>query len=80
MGKGRVSGKMSMCPIWKGTAYDLNGEKLHSSAMAVLVHDSRKASMQVMQVIRKANGMLLYIARRIEYTNRTLVETTRGIL
>ena len=35
--------------------------------LGVLVHESQKPSLQVQQVIKKANGMLAFIARGIEY-------------
>lgn len=54
-------------------SYFLNEEELRCNAtqrdLGVLVHESLKVSMQVQQAIRKANGVLAFIARGIEYKN-----------
>ena len=41
--------------------------------LGVLVHESQKPSLQVQQVVRKANGMLAFIARGIEYKSREVL-------
>ena len=61
----------------EGLEYYLNGNKLkHATVqrdLGVLVHETQKPSLQVQQVIRKANGMLAYIARGIEYKSRDVL-------
>ena len=39
----------------------------------VLVHQSLKVSMQVQQAVKKANGMLTFIARGFEYRSRDVL-------
>ena len=55
----------------------LRGEKLQQATvqrdLGVLVHESQKPSLQVQQVVRKANGMLAFIARGIEYKSREVL-------
>ena len=57
--------------------YYLNGEKLQHATvqrdLGVLVHESQKLSLQVQQVIKKANGMLAFIARGMEYKSREVM-------
>jgi len=54
--------------------YYLNGCKLREvdtqRDLSVLVHQSLKVSAQVQQAVKKANGMLAFIARGLEYRNR----------
>ena len=54
--------------------YYLRGEKLQQATvqrdLGVLVHESQKPSLQV---VRKANGMLAFIARGIEYKSREVL-------
>jgi len=61
----------------KGGEYDLNGERLHKAAaqrdLGVLMHKSQKTSMQVQQVIGKANRMLAFISKGIKYINREVL-------
>ena len=53
--------------------YYLNGKKLQHAAvqrdLGVLVHESQKVGLQVQQVIKKANGILSFIARGMEFKN-----------
>ena len=37
--------------------------------LGVLVHESQKVGLQVQQVIKKANGILSFIARGMEFKN-----------
>ena len=57
--------------------YYLNGEKLQHATvqrdLGVLVHESQKLSLQVQQVIKKANGMLAFIAKGMEYKSREVL-------
>ncbi|XP_072437775.1 uncharacterized protein [Chiloscyllium punctatum] len=57
--------------------YYLNGIKLGKGAvqrdLGVLVHQSMKASMQVQQVVKKANSMLAFITRGIEYRSKEVL-------
>jgi len=57
--------------------YYLNGERLQHAVvqrdLGVLVHESLKVGLQVQQVIRKANGMLAFIARGIEFKSREVL-------
>ena len=50
--------------------YYLNGERLQNALMqrdlGYPIHESQKISMQVQQTIKKANGMLPFIAKGIE--------------
>ena len=50
--------------------YYLNGARLQGALvqrdLGVLVHESQKTSMPVKQIIKKANGMLAFIAKGIE--------------
>ena len=41
--------------------------------LGVLVHSSLMVSMQVQQAIKKANGMLAFIARGFEYRSRDVL-------
>ena len=41
--------------------------------LAVLGHESQQVSLQLQQVIRKTNGMLVFITRRMEYKNREVL-------
>ena len=54
--------------------YYLNGEKLQHATvqrdLGVLVHESQKLSLQV---IKKANGMLAFIAKGMEYKSREVL-------
>ena len=58
-------------------SYYLNGEKLESASvqrdLGVLVQETQKVSMQVQQVVKKANGMLAFIAKGMEYKNREVL-------
>ena len=53
--------------------YYLNGKKLQHAVvqrdLGVLVHESQKLVLQVQQVIKKANGILSFIARGMEFKN-----------
>ena len=49
--------------------------------LGVLVHQSLKVSMQVQQAVKKANGMLAFIARGFEYRSRdVLLQLCRALL
>ena len=41
--------------------------------LGVLVHESQKTSMQVQQIIEKANGMLAFITKGIEYKGKEVL-------
>eukprot|EP00061_Rhincodon_typus_P001093 g13688.t1 len=41
--------------------------------LGVLVHQALKVSMQVQQAVKKANGMLAFIARGFEYRSRDVL-------
>ena len=51
--------------------YYLQGKKLQHATvqrdLGVLVHELQKPSLQVQQLVGKANGVLTFIARGIEY-------------
>ena len=57
--------------------YYLNGVKLGKGEvqrdLGVLVHQSMKVSMQVQQAVKKANGMLAFITRGIEYRSKEVL-------
>ena len=57
--------------------YFLNGERLLLSEaqrdLGVLMHESQKASRQVQQVVKKANGILTFIAKGLEFKNREVL-------
>ncbi|XP_059822785.1 uncharacterized protein LOC132392642 [Hypanus sabinus] len=57
--------------------YYLNGVKLGKGEvqrdLGVLVHQSMKASMQVQQAVKRANGMLAFITRGIEYRSKEIL-------
>ena len=57
--------------------YYLKGEKLQHATvqrdLGVLVNKSHNSSLQVQQLIKKANGMLAFIAREIEYKSREVL-------
>ena len=55
----------------KNKVYHQNSEGLGD--LCVLVHESQKASMQVQQVIRKVNRMLLFIVKGIDYKRRDVI-------
>ena len=61
----------------KAADYYLNGCKLGEGSvqrdLGVLVHQSLKVSMQVQQVVKKANGMLAFIVRGFKYRNRDVL-------
>ncbi|XP_072107366.1 uncharacterized protein [Mobula birostris] len=61
----------------KRADYYLNGERIQSSEMqrdlGVLVQDSLKVNLQVESVVKKANVMLAFISRGIEYRNRDVM-------
>ncbi|XP_067869962.1 uncharacterized protein [Heterodontus francisci] len=64
--------------------YFLNGAKLGSVAvrkdLGALVHESPKASIQVQQAIKKAIGMLTFIARGFEYRRMPTLKKFRSSL
>uniref|UniRef100_A0A4W3I0M1 Reverse transcriptase domain-containing protein n=1 Tax=Callorhinchus milii TaxID=7868 RepID=A0A4W3I0M1_CALMI len=59
------------------TDYFLDGERLDSVSvqrdLGVLVHQSQKVSLQVQQATKKANGMLAFIAKGLEYKSREVL-------
>uniref|UniRef100_A0A4W3J4I1 Reverse transcriptase domain-containing protein n=1 Tax=Callorhinchus milii TaxID=7868 RepID=A0A4W3J4I1_CALMI len=59
------------------TDYFLEGERLDSVSvqrdLGVLAHQSQKVSMQVQQATRKANGILAFIAKGLEYKSREVL-------
>ena len=54
--------------------YYLNGKQIQNASgqrdLCVYVHESQKVGMQVQHVIKKANGMLAFIAKGLEYESR----------
>uniref|UniRef100_A0A4W3H3U0 Reverse transcriptase domain-containing protein n=1 Tax=Callorhinchus milii TaxID=7868 RepID=A0A4W3H3U0_CALMI len=61
----------------KRTDYFLEGEKSDSVSiqrdLGVLVHQSQKVSLQVQQATKKANGMLAFISKGLEYKSREVL-------
>ena len=61
----------------KAADYYLNGCKLGEGSvqrdLGFFVHHSLKGSMQVQQVVKKANGILTLIARSFEYRSRDVL-------
>ena len=59
------------------TDYYLNGGQLGKGEvqrdLGVVVHQSLKVGMQVQQAVKKANGMLAFIARGFEYRSREVL-------
>ena len=59
------------------TDYYLNGGRLGKGEMqrdlGVMVHQSLKVGMQVQQAVKKANGMLAFIAKGFEYRSREVL-------
>ena len=59
------------------TDYYLNGCKLREvdtqRDLGVLLHQSLKVSVQIQQAVKKANGMLAFIARGFEYRSRDVL-------
>ena len=57
--------------------YYLNGVRLGEGEvqrdLGVLVHQSLKVSMQVQQAVKKANGMLAFIARGFEFRSKEVL-------
>lgn len=64
--------------------YYLKGENLQKSVtqmdLCVLVHEKQGTSTQVQQVIRKTNGMLALISRKLEYKSREDLLQLRKVL
>ena len=61
----------------RGMDYFLNGDKIHNAKvqrdLGVLVQDSLKVNLQVESVIKKANVMLSFISRGLEYKSRDVL-------
>ena len=57
--------------------YYLNGGRLGKGEMqrdlGVMVHQSLKVGMQVQQAVKKANGMLAFLAKGFEYKSREVL-------
>eukprot|EP00061_Rhincodon_typus_P009939 g33822.t1 len=55
----------------------LNGKNLQHIAvqrdLVILLHELQKVGLQVQQVIKKANEILFFIARRIEFKRREVM-------
>ena len=69
----------------KKTDYYPNGCKLGEGSvqgdLGVLVHQSLKVSMQVLQAVKKPNGMLAFIVRDFEYSSRdVLLQLCRALV
>jgi len=68
----------------KKADYYLNGSKLEKGSvqqdLGVLVHQSQKVSIQVQQAVKKANGMLAFIARGFEYSRDVLLQLYRALV
>ena len=64
--------------------YDLKGCKLREGSvqrdLGVLVHQLLKVSMQVQQAVKKANSMLAFIVRGLEYRSRDVLQLYRALV
>ena len=60
-----------------GIDYFLNGEMLRKSEtqkdLGVLVQDSFQVNVQVQSAVRKANAMLVFMSRGLEYKSRDIL-------
>ena len=70
-------GKCEIIHFGSKMDYYLNGKKLQHAAvqrdLGVLGHESQKVGLQVQPVIKKANGILSFIARGMEFKNREVM-------